>query len=560
VSRAAAAVVVALAALLAALGGAVAAPSFTPAPTPAPTPVPAPVAGHVQGVIGRPSAIMPVLARTQADRDLVALLFRGLVRLGPGTSVLPDLAGRWTVEEGGTLWTFHLREDARWHDGEPVTSADVVFTVRVLQHPDYGGPLAATWAQVAVSAPDARTVRFSLGDPVGGFLQAATLPLLPAHLLDGVPVAGLADSELARNPVGNGIFALIELTDDRAVLEPVLPQVGLPDAPLEDPAAGEAGVRTPLLARLELRFFDTADALAAAFEAGEVDAAVGLQPADAVALSEARDDSRVLRYPASTLTAIAFNLRSLTSPFADQRARRALLAAIDREALVADLLGGAGRLATSPIPPSSWAYDEEATQVAYDREAALAGLREAGWKREDGKWIAPRASKPLVVALLAPERTANPLLYQVAERVAEAWTAIGLTTEVEALPPGAFVERLRTGDFLAAVIDVNMGLDPDPYPILGSTQAIEGGSNISGIQVAALDRALRAARAPGPLASRREAYASLQDLLETLQPMPALFFRDVVVVVERGLVGPEVRPVADLGDRFWDVVRWRAGR
>jgi ABC-type transport system substrate-binding protein len=180
--------------------------------------------------------------------------------------------------------------------------------------------------------------------------------------------------------------------------------------------------------------------------------------------------------------------------------------------------------------------------------------------QEDGKWLPPRATKPLSVALLAPERTANPLLHQVAGRVAEAWTALGLATEVEALPPGAFVERLRTGDFLAAVIDVNMGLDPDPYPILASTQAVEGGSNISGIQVAALDRALRAARAPGPQKARLEAYSSLQDLLGTLQPMPALFFRDAVVVVERGLVGPEVRPIADSGDRFWDVVRWRAGR
>ena len=80
-------------------------------------------------MVGRPSSITPFTARTQVDRDLVALLFRGLVRLGPGTSVLPDLAERWTVDEKGARWTFHLREDACWHDGTPVTSADVVFTV-----------------------------------------------------------------------------------------------------------------------------------------------------------------------------------------------------------------------------------------------------------------------------------------------------------------------------------------------------------------------------------------------------------------------------------------------
>jgi ABC-type transport system substrate-binding protein len=105
-----------------------------------------------------------------------------------------------------------------------------------------------------------------------------------------------------------------------------------------------------------------------------------------------------------------------------------------------------------------------------------------------------------------------------------------------------------------------MGLDPDPYPILASTQAREGGSNIIGLQDATLDRALAAARAPGSPEARTKAYAELQRRLATLQPMPALFFRDVVMVAGNTLHGAETRPVADPGDRFWDVVRWRSGR
>ncbi len=190
--------VLALVVVLVVLAGVVAAPSFAPAATPSPSPTPTPAVGHVQGVLGRPSSITPLTARTQVDRDLVALLFRGLVRLGPGSSVLPDLATRWSVDEDGARWTFHLRHDAWWHDGTPVTSADVVYTVGVLQDPDYAGPLEATWAQVGVTALDAYTVQFDLGDPVGGFLQAAALPLMPAHLLERVPVAALADDAFAQ--------------------------------------------------------------------------------------------------------------------------------------------------------------------------------------------------------------------------------------------------------------------------------------------------------------------------------------------------------------------------
>lgn len=550
--------VLVLIAVLAVLAGAIAVPAFRPTATPAPTPTAAPSLGHVQGVLGRPSSITPLTARTQVDRDLVALLFRGLVRLGPGSSVLPDLAERWTVTEKGARWTFHLRPDATWHDGVPVTSRDVVYTVGVLHDPAYTGALASTWAQVQATALDERTVQFDLGDPVGGFLQAAALPLLPAHVLAGVPVPSLADDAFAREPLGNGAFALVEVTPDRAVLEPVLSQVAAGAAPLEDPGAGEISTRTPRLPRLELRYFDTPEDLAAAFVAGEVQSAGDLPPSVAVALAATTPGSRAIRYPATTLTALAFNLRAARGPFADPRTRRALLAAIDRPDLVNDLLGGAGARAETPIPPSSSAYDAKAAPaIAFDRSAASKGLRDAGWRRVDGAWIQPGASKPLAVTILAPEAAANAIAHAAATRVAAAWTTLGLATTVEALPPGELVERLRTPDFAVAVIDVNMGLDPDLYPILASSQARTGGANISGIQDAALDKALVAARAPGSSATRKKAYVALQKLLGALQPMPVLFFRDSVLVVAPDLAGPVARPIADPAGRFWDVVRWR---
>jgi peptide/nickel transport system substrate-binding protein len=547
--------------LLVVLAGTAIGPSFAPAATPSPSPTPAPAVGHVEGVLGRPSSITPLTARTQADRDLVALLFRGLVRLGPGTSILPDLADSWTVGDKGATWTFHLRDGSLWHDGVPVSSADVVYTIQVLQDPGYDGALGAAWAGVRVTAVDERTVRFELGDPVGGFLQAATLPLLPAHLLADVPASALADDAYARQPIGNGSFALVSLTDAAAVLEPVLPSVVEAVGPAPNPAPGALDPRTPRLARLELRFFDTAEALAAAFAAGEVGSAADLPGTAAMSLVAATPGTRAIRYPGTTLTAVAFDLRSPKGSFADKRVRRALAAALDRAALIDELLGGAGARADTPIPPSSWAYDAKAAPpIVYDRTAAADGLKAAGWKRVDRQWYPPGAKKPLEISLLAPERSANPVVYEAARRVAASWTALGLATTVEALDPGEFVARLRAGDFTAAVVDVNMGLDPDPYPILGSTQVREGGSNIAGFQDAALDAALLAARAPGSMAARRKAYGSLQQLLGSLQPMVTLFFRDTVFVVGANLAGPVPRPVADPGDRFWDVVRWIAGR
>ena len=81
-----------------------------------------------EGVVGHAVSVSPLTARTQADRDLVALVFSGLVRNGPNGTVVPDLAERWSVDDKGRVWTFQLREDALWHDGEPVTADAVSYT------------------------------------------------------------------------------------------------------------------------------------------------------------------------------------------------------------------------------------------------------------------------------------------------------------------------------------------------------------------------------------------------------------------------------------------------
>ena len=266
--------------------------------------------------------------------------------------------------------------------------------------------------------------------------------------------------------------------------------------------------------------------------------------------------ARAIRYPGTTLTAVTFNLRA-PGPFSDPRTRTALLAAVNRSDMIKTLLAGYGARADTPIPPSSWAYDAAAAPpVAYDRTAAARGLKAAGWRKPGAAWIPPRATKPLAVTLLAPDQAANPVAYGAATRVAAAWTSLGLATTVQALPPGTFVDRLRAGTFVAAVVDINMGLDPDPYPILASSQARAGGANVSGYQSAALDAALVAARAPGSMSARKKAYSNLEKVLGSLQPMPTLFFRDTVLVAGPALSGPAPRPISDPGDRFWDVVRW----
>jgi peptide/nickel transport system substrate-binding protein len=113
-----------------------------------PTPGPSAARPYVEGVLGRATNASPFGARSAADRALVALLFRGLVRLGPDSTIVGDLASRWEVSDEGGTWTFHLRPDLIWHDGVPITAEDVVFTVSVLSDPAYTGPGAESWGDL----------------------------------------------------------------------------------------------------------------------------------------------------------------------------------------------------------------------------------------------------------------------------------------------------------------------------------------------------------------------------------------------------------------------------
>ncbi|MCU0483824.1 MAG: ABC transporter substrate-binding protein [Chloroflexi bacterium] len=491
---------------------------------------------------------------------MVALVFRGLVRLGPGDSILPDLAERWTTEQEGQRWTFVLRQDARWQDGQPVTAEDVALTVRALQAPGSTSPAADTWRQVVATVVDERTVRFDLAAPTTGFLDAMRQPLLPAHLLGSVPVEALADDPFWRAPIGTGRFALVQWDERSAVLEPVAPlppDLSRPFATF--PARRLTGSGSTLMPRLELRFFQTAEELAAAVRAGEVDSAAELSGAPATGLVGSGDNLRLLRYPGTTLTSVVLNLRPGAQPaFGDARTRRGLLAAIDRDGIVAETLAGTGKRADSPIPPVSWAFDRSASKpIAHDNTAAAADLRAAGWSRSGGRWTAPRGKSPFEMELLAPDAASNPVAAAVAAEVAAAWTGFGLRTTVTELAPADFVTRLRDGDFAAAVVDVNVGLDPDLSPLLASSQARSGGSNIAGVQDATIDKALSAASEPGTTAQRKKSMSRLQQVLVQRLPILPLVFRDHLYLVPEALEGPTERPLSDPSERFWDVLTWR---
>ncbi len=529
-----------------------------------------------EGIVGRPTDASPFGARTQADRDLVALVFAGLVRIGPDESVEPDLASDWTVDPTGTTYVFHLRPDATWQDGEPVTADDVLFTIHALQDPDYSGPAGSSWSEVNVTAEDSHTVTFELKRPLGGFLTAFAQPIAPAHLLEGVAASDLATDPFGLQPVGSGPFRLVSSNADLAVLErrtdmpsasasttmgdgatpraSSTPSIAL--TPRPSPAASnEAGEP---IRRIELHFYSSPDDLAAAFRAGGLDAADGLPATQATDLASL-SGVHLVPNRLTTVSAILVNVRSDHKEFRDVRTRQALLAAIDRDRIVATVLGGLGSRADSLIPPTSPMFAASQSQiVAYDPTAAAKALAAAGWKKVGGRWRAPGAKAPFKLELITPDAESNPTSTLLADAIAGDWRALGFDVVVAPLPPAVYVDdRLRTGDFVTAIVDLAIGHDPDLYPLLASTQVVSGGSNLSGLQDPVLDKKLVAAREAVAPDARRAAYAELQAYLAANRFVLPIAVRDDPLVVTSRVLGPSPRTIADRSERFIDVLTWR---
>ncbi len=536
----------ALSALLLAQVGA---PPVVSAPSPSPSPAPsAAVAGLRLGVVGLLDTLDPLYASLPAERDIDALVFRGLTRAGPGGALVGDLAASWDVADGGRTYTFHLRGDAVWADGQPVTAADVGYTIRVLQDPAYDGPNGAPWKGVTVSTPDAATVVLALKDPAASFLDATTQPVVPAHLLEATPVGQLPALGFATQPLGDGPYQVTERDGDT---------IHLVLAPHQD-AGNVAAVARGAIPAITFQLYPDPAALAAAFSSGALDGADGLMPDDAATLG-AQAGVRGLPYPQATLVAAVMNVRVGQPLFRDARVRAALLRAIDRPGLVRTIFHGAAAVAVTPLPAAATGLAAPAaTPAPFSPAAAAAALTAAGWKHQASGWTAPGVKGTVGFDVVTVDAATNPALDAVAHAVVAAWTALGLHVTLTELPPAQLVQdRLLQHDFTVALIEMDLGRIPDLQPLLTSTQTVKGGTNLAGFENTAFDSLLAAAHAYAAPAARAARLKAVLTAFAAQTPFLPLVFPSRVVVYRDTVAGVGVVPLGSPSDRFWDVLDWR---
>jgi peptide/nickel transport system substrate-binding protein len=529
--------------------------------------VPAPGGRYIEGVVGQPQFLNPLLcAFNEPDRDLCALVFSGLVKFNARGEPQADLTLNWSISQDesnyGLIYTFNLRTDVTWHDGQPFTADDVIFTIGLLQDPTFPGrpDIGALWRTVEAVKVNNYTVQITLQEPYAPFLDYLSVGIMPAHILNGVTAGELLDHPFNRQPVGTGPFRVKEVANDpgrplRVVLETNTRYYG----------------RQPYINEVEFKYFPTIGEVFDAYRAGEIQGIAHITAAD---LDQVRSTPTldVFTAPISGLSLIFLNHADPAAPFfQEEEVRQALSLALDRQAIIDATLNGQAQVADSWFPPNSWAYSPGSVPVQQDVAQARRLLDRSGWVTSnrvsvsdtgDGELV-PRASTGSVDALRL--KNGVPLSFtllvssdqvDVARVLSAQWQVVGVQARVQPVQVGLASNYLQARQYQAALATIVLDLpDPDPYPFWHETGAASG-QNYSQFKDRDLSEVLEAARRVVDPARRVELYQKFSEMFNQKVPSILLYYPVYSYGVSERIHGVQLGPLLTPADRLQTIGDW----
>ncbi|HMR55198.1 MAG TPA: ABC transporter substrate-binding protein, partial [Candidatus Doudnabacteria bacterium] len=292
---------------------------------------------YIEGIIGQPRFINPLYATSSTDRALVNLIYAGLYKYDAEGNVEPDLAENFPeISDDRKIYTIKLR-DAQWHNGLPVTSSDVVYTIRTLQNQEYNSPKRADWLSTTVTAIDENTVQFTLSAPSGPFLNNLTLPIISETIWSKLSAEEFIQSQGNIQPIGNGPYQVSEVSQ---LTDGSVQSISLK-------AFSGFHTRPSYIKNVEIKFFDDAESLLKALHGNLISGFGFNQFENRVRVQQSAKDLTIHQIPLPQYQALFFNttVRSL----GEVRVRQALNTATDKSAILSEVFDNQGLLIESPI-------------------------------------------------------------------------------------------------------------------------------------------------------------------------------------------------------------------
>lgn len=516
----------------------------------------APGGTYTEGLIGQPQYFNPVFALSDVDQDVTSLVFSGLMRVNEKGELVPDLAESFTISENGKVYDFYLRKNISWHDGQLFTSDDVYFTFQLLKNPDTNSPLKANYENVEVTKETTHHVRFTLPSPYAFFLHTMTIGILPYHHLRDIPPNDLLNHRFNLAPIGTGPFQVKKLLPREEHNGEVLEyhSVILEQNP-------SYYFQKPYLENVVFVFYSPPfqhEKLVKAYRRGEIDGISTVANEVRDSLKHTNIKLNYLRIP--EMKSVFFNLRS-KSPLRQEIIRAILDKAIDKRDLL-DETTQIGYLITGPLL-DPLPEEQEGASAAQSLGTIQAILEEQGWK-ENENGIREKDGEQLAFKLITDEESEN---IAIASRLAATWKKLGCAVTVSSYPQQEFyIEYIEPRNYDAVLLTVNLGSDPDQYPLWHSSQIEKrisfNFSNISDVDLdTALEDARRLFRDPNDpentrLREREKLYNEFQENLLNKHPALFLYSPYYVYGVSREVRGIKAEVITKPSDRFASITTW----
>lgn len=504
----------------------------------------------IEGIVGTPRFINPVLAISDADKSLSVLVYSGLVRHSSNESaeILNDLADSISISKDQLTYTAHIRKDAIFQDGTRVTADDVVFTIQKIQNGALKSPFFGDWNGVSLEKIDEETVSFSLKKPYAPFISNLTVGILPKHIWKNVTDDEFSFSQFNVLPIGSGPYKIKAVERNSG---------GIPNYYNLEIFTGVVG-DSPFIKNLVFKFYSNQTDLLNAYNTGDIESLAGISALEASDLKKV--GANIVSSPLLRIFGVFFN-QSLSKPLLDKAVRQALDLSAPKEEIVANVLHGYGTPIDGPFPAGlfSWSDDRSSSTNYEERfKSAEEILKKAGWIKNEKTGILEKKNKSGTLVLSFSISTGNtPELKAVGDLLKEAWGKLGAKVEVLVFETSDLNQNvIRPRKFDALLFGEVINRNADVYPFWYSKERNDPGLNIALYANSAVDKLLDHARSVKDADTLEKDARAFDKEIRNDLPAVFLYTPNFIYIVPKKVENLNLGKLSTTQDRFQDIRHW----
>lgn len=505
-------------------------------------PVPEKGGEYVEGIVGQPLYINPLLSQTsEADSDLTEVIYSGLFKYNDSGEIENALAEGYEVSEDQKTYTVHLRKNLFWHDDQPLTASDVFFTTNILQDPAYKSPLRQNWQGVTVNKVDDYTLTFDISNPYFGFLNNLTVGILPKHIWGNIAPEKFSLAEYNLKPIGCGPYAFLDFQKNS--------NGEILSYDLEAFSGYYEG--EPYISKMIFNFYPDEDVMIAAYNKKEIKGMETVDPKKIDSIKNKKSTAiKELGFP--RYFSVFFN-KNKSVALASADVRKSLSYAVNRKEIIDQILKGRGMEIYSPFLETMDEFNGDIEKKNFDIEKSKKILDESGWKM-NGEGIREKNGEKLQFKIYT---TDWPDLAETANILSKQWKEIGVNASVETLTATDLQQNyIRPREYDALLFGQDTNFEPDLYPFWHSSQKQDPGFNLGMFDNKDADALLQDIRQESDEGKREEKYKELQKIISDEAPVTFLYSPFFLYPISNDVKGVEVKNINSPSWRFADVSKW----